>query len=447
MTLAARFPLKSDISVEKNEESTGIIIEEPEVSNLEPDDTIGWHDDQSTQQTPGQEFSSAESDDEKTAVHSSESSENSTNCTSSTENYILQQPGSSRESSCVHHEATTYGSTIAIAATKFLGDQVDPDNLLSSQNSAISSQDANFSAVPTSEGTESRNFLGSASFLKLLQIARTSKSHRVQDQKTENILLEKDIDGQLKHMACCSHFQMHGENHRGSIENDCTCSYLGSYTVSNSGARQNECKSNLEEAAKFSDLSTELDVPEQSKSSAKPANRALYGEMSETYISHNNNQNKVYTATIDDPVVNIVQQIQIEESNYNMQRVTEAPKFSEASIDVREEVSIVDSSKSEHTALGSNTNKGKYHAGSTLDRANHNAKAKKERLGKEKPNVDWDSLRLQAQSSSKKRERTANTMDSLDWDAVRCADVNEIAHTIRERGMNNMLAERIKVHQ
>ncbi|QCD99136.1 endonuclease III [Vigna unguiculata] len=35
-------------------------------------------------------------------------------------------------------------------------------------------------------------------------------------------------------------------------------------------------------------------------------------------------------------------------------------------------------------------------------------------------------------------------MDSLDWDAVRCVDVNEIAQTIKERGMNNMLTEHIQ---
>ncbi|PHU06374.1 hypothetical protein BC332_22863 [Capsicum chinense] len=432
MTLAAQFPLKSDIGVEKNEEGTGIIIEEPEVSAVDPDDTIGWHDNQSTQPTFGQEFfsiSSAESDDEKTAVHSSESSENSSNCTSSTENSILQKPGSSRESSCVHHESTAYGSGTANAATSFLGGQVEPDDLLSSQNSVLSSQDsANCSVVQTSEGTESSNFSGSSSFLKFLQMAGTSKSHGVQDQKNENILLEKDTNGQLKHVTCCSHFQKDEESNRGSIENDCPCN-LGSCTMSSSGAQQTKCRENLEAPANFSDLSRELAAHEQSKLPAEPANQALNGEMSETYISRNNHQNKVYAATM--------------ESNYNMQRVAEAPTFSEAIVEVREEVSVVvDSSKSEHTALRSNSNNGKNHAGSTL--ANHNTKAKKEHPGKEKQKVDWDSLRLQAQSNGKKRERTANTMDSLDWDAVRCADVNEIAHTIRERGMNNMLAERIK---
>lgn len=67
--------------------------------------------------------------------------------------------------------------------------------------------------------------------------------------------------------------------------------------------------------------------------------------------------------------------------------------------------------------------------------------------GKEKQEeVDWDSLRLTAQAKAGKRERTENTMDTLDWDAVRCADVNEIANTIKERGMNNRLAERIQVY-
>ncbi|KAJ1376318.1 Permuted single zf-CXXC unit [Sesbania bispinosa] len=68
----------------------------------------------------------------------------------------------------------------------------------------------------------------------------------------------------------------------------------------------------------------------------------------------------------------------------------------------------------------------------------------RERGKEKKDDFDWDSLRIQAQAKAGKREKTENTMDSLDWDAVRRADVNEIADAIKERGMNNMLAERIK---
>ncbi|KAL1827985.1 transcriptional activator DEMETER [Daucus carota subsp. sativus] len=57
--------------------------------------------------------------------------------------------------------------------------------------------------------------------------------------------------------------------------------------------------------------------------------------------------------------------------------------------------------------------------------------------------IDWDYLRKDAQLNGK-RERSKDTMDSLDYEAMRRANVNEISDAIRERGMNNMLAERIK---
>lgn len=71
-------------------------------------------------------------------------------------------------------------------------------------------------------------------------------------------------------------------------------------------------------------------------------------------------------------------------------------------------------------------------------------KAKGKRIRKEKKEQDWDELRKRTEANGQ-REKTEKTMNSLDWEAVRCADVDEIADTIKERGMNNKLAERIKV--
>ncbi|CAA3007926.1 transcriptional activator DEMETER-like [Olea europaea subsp. europaea] len=71
--------------------------------------------------------------------------------------------------------------------------------------------------------------------------------------------------------------------------------------------------------------------------------------------------------------------------------------------------------------------------------------ARKTKVEKEKREAClWDELRKQAQLEVGKRERTEETMDSLDYEALRKADVREISETIKERGMNNMLAERIK---
>ena len=73
-------------------------------------------------------------------------------------------------------------------------------------------------------------------------------------------------------------------------------------------------------------------------------------------------------------------------------------------------------------------------------------KAKNKRVQKEKKDeISWDNLRKQVETNGKKRERAANTMDSADWEAVRSAEVNEIADSIKERGMHQKLAEFIKV--
>ena len=60
-------------------------------------------------------------------------------------------------------------------------------------------------------------------------------------------------------------------------------------------------------------------------------------------------------------------------------------------------------------------------------------------------NFDWDKLRRGACSEGHMKKRSRERRDSVDWEAVRCADVQRISHAIRERGMNNILAERIQV--
>ncbi|KAL6619146.1 hypothetical protein ACP70R_034285 [Stipagrostis hirtigluma subsp. patula] len=59
-------------------------------------------------------------------------------------------------------------------------------------------------------------------------------------------------------------------------------------------------------------------------------------------------------------------------------------------------------------------------------------------------NFDWDKLRRQAYIEGHIKERSFERRDSVDWEAVRCADVQRISHAIRERGMNNVLSERIQ---
>ncbi|KAM3340007.1 DNA glycosylase/AP lyase ROS1 [Capsicum galapagoense] len=204
-----------------------------------------------------------------------------------------------------------------------------------------------------------------------------------------------------------------------------------------SGAQGTRCTEHSQEGENFPLLGKELSAPKLSGLSAESVHSALYAM---------NPQNKLDIETVNDAEVNVDLQFQTEDSNCSVQQVTEATAFSETIADVTERASVVfDSCKSEQRVLESNLKNDSSHVSSKVDKVNDNpSKAKSGRLGKEKENIDWDSLRLQAQANGKKRERTKNTMDSLDYEAVRRANVNEVAHTIRERGMNNKLAERIK---
>ncbi|KAM1299024.1 hypothetical protein ACFX2F_025763 [Malus domestica] len=62
--------------------------------------------------------------------------------------------------------------------------------------------------------------------------------------------------------------------------------------------------------------------------------------------------------------------------------------------------------------------------------------------GEKKNAVDWDILRKQAQANGRKTERNRGTMDSVHYEALINANVKEISDAIKERGMNNLLAER-----
>lgn len=63
-----------------------------------------------------------------------------------------------------------------------------------------------------------------------------------------------------------------------------------------------------------------------------------------------------------------------------------------------------------------------------------------------KPTSHWDSLRQDVEGNGGRKERSKDSMDSIDYEAIRSASISEISEAIKERGMNNMLAVRIKVN-
>ncbi|XP_010452355.1 PREDICTED: transcriptional activator DEMETER-like isoform X2 [Camelina sativa] len=61
-----------------------------------------------------------------------------------------------------------------------------------------------------------------------------------------------------------------------------------------------------------------------------------------------------------------------------------------------------------------------------------------------KPTSQWDRLRKDVDGNEGRKERSKDSVDSIDYEAIRRASISEISEAIKERGMNNMLAVRIK---
>lgn len=84
--------------------------------------------------------------------------------------------------------------------------------------------------------------------------------------------------------------------------------------------------------------------------------------------------------------------------------------------------------------------KGETNTGTSTKTLNTSLKHEKEK----REAFDWDSLRKMAQPNGRGQERSMDALDSMDYEAMRCVDVNVISDSIRIRGMNNMLSERIQ---
>ncbi|KAK6123033.1 hypothetical protein DH2020_043229 [Rehmannia glutinosa] len=68
---------------------------------------------------------------------------------------------------------------------------------------------------------------------------------------------------------------------------------------------------------------------------------------------------------------------------------------------------------------------------------------KKGKLEDKQEITNWDELRVKY-SQDISKDRTDRTNDSVNWEAVRQTSVRELAKVILKRGMNNLLAQRIK---
>ncbi|KAK3006010.1 hypothetical protein RJ639_016606, partial [Escallonia herrerae] len=483
MSMAAHFPLKSKYSNGPAQDERSIMVKEREVCVLDPDDTISWHEVKSNQDCDQNSITlhDVEFYEEKEVVNSNGSFGSSADAV-----------GSKDTSECKLSDISKTGlgmfkdSAINRSATEgieqgssFEGYQQEWDDFITCQNSVVSSQTSVESSIArpaetigscwqsNSElklkaGSTPNNLGSSTSFVELLRMQGTM-SHGVYNQGNGNMSCSKKFgQDQSEGMACDSKEQDKErlDGQKASLRPIILSGNHDLHLTTSTRAPEVECFDMLGEESRFSEGPTKSEVvctSEQSELSAESATQANFQKMETP-----NSKEAQKDSPEDNHLCNSIQaegnsifqsqrkgevpgknvRLQTRESNSSLQLVLQVPIFSEDTLDVTESTSNnINSRKVEQSTVRSNLSD--HHK--TLNGTNtDNSKAKRARTGKEKQNaVDWDSLRKQAQAN-RMREKTSSTMDSLDWEAVRCADVNEIAETIRERGMNNMLAERIK---
>ncbi|KAJ9184425.1 hypothetical protein P3X46_004153 [Hevea brasiliensis] len=481
MSLAAHFPLKSTSNNNPcYEERTSSVIEKPIVCM--PDlEAIKWNEmsNQSICDQSSMTLHDPELDEEREVVNSNESSTSSTS--------IIGSRSDTYYGSMVNRSTTETTKTADIG---YIGEKTSATNdAFSSQNSVISSQNsADSPTAQTAERKESfsgnseaedlidvskfNSWNSSSSFMELLIKAGSNKLFEVQSHGNDSVLSDQNSKDECNETQNAGNdFRMHKtynvDSPKSSLEasafvtpsNNCQ-----SRLISNLEGLGFECYKMITEETRCYEISknSRNSMKEQSSFTSKSAsqttdenNMTVAAQEASASPTPNNpscskiQEGKHMTTQTQRKLVedlHIFGKSQNQMQNKEMQNKLYDPNPGK-SLDIVESSSALNPQQknSQKTTESDLIEQGFSEIKDFNEMNAATRKAKSRRVGKEiREHVDWDALRKQTEANGRKRQRTPNTMDSLDWEAVRCADVNEIANTIKERGMNNMLAERIK---
>ncbi|KAK6147135.1 hypothetical protein DH2020_018047 [Rehmannia glutinosa] len=448
MSMAARFPIKSKTQpAELHDEK----LDTQKFCELDPDETFGLNDDILNESVCGEDTKLLQDfeDDSIREVNSVNTSGNSFGGFFPKDKLGGQSPNTSKHGPVMSRE------TAANKSISLIEDGRDTEDTLSSQTPQISCQNSVDSPIAqtgersdscllsTSEeeptaGVKQERFTNSTSFVKLLQMAGTVLHDR--QVQSESSALGLQNEGHLDDPVF-------------PAETTESCSKSTLCHLPNSGPRATVSDLSKQNSKSFNSSSDkELCSAEISELSSESASGTTFQKVTAVSFeagpkfsgpnatTNNSDQIEINQRIVENQTGQVPAQSLFQE-NYKMQEVLENPLYPQNLMDVTGSSSNIGNPKnSKHKEVNSNKNDPKNHTGKMVGRP----KAKEGRTGKEENKVDWDHLRKQTHAGGRERARTANTMDSVDWDAVRCADVNEIAQTIKERGMSNVLAERIK---
>lgn len=431
MTLAARFPLKT--SDQCHEEGTSLVADKPQVLMVEPERNTKWDDN-----ILNQSFVTVEHPEEEVAANDNEALRTTGSITSLTDEsnckLLKSDEGNTTEHSSMSRQTGTVSSQEGHENPCCGETNMELIDRVSSQCSVFSSQlsgDVSIDQNPEKIGScsDSNSEVEDLSniamynitdnrtcFSKLLEMADSIMLHEVNSQRIKSWDNPKEAFDQsigIKH----DHQPIDLEKSdliQGSLEASITHSSEHTLKLTpNSGVLEVHSFDSIKTKVPLSDFSNNKDENNINRSCSQTRQSA-----SQAAICHSES---------------VPSQLCLKEQNSMVQQ--NCLHSSAQTQDLMQ------------SATESNSGDQNYAVRNITTETNDSTpKPKGRKTGKEKKQqVNWDNLRIRAQLKAGKREQTVNTMDSLDWDAVRRANVSEIADTIKERGMNNRLAERIKV--
>ncbi|KAK9755489.1 hypothetical protein RND81_01G028900 [Saponaria officinalis] len=470
MSMAARFPLKTETSGSTvSEEATSGLFGETEI--IEPEERITWNEkivDQPTLDKNSRAIFYFDHSEDKEVVNSRERSEKKAGPVRPTQYFSeTYQKVSSYARGYDANSQTTETETVY-----HQGEDKARDDASSSQQSVISSQNSinssnqqtvaimstfSESYARTQAVTSSSKFDcldHTASFMGLLKMAEGNMHHQFNSQA--------QVQGHLEHMKHVTEYYpgVSSSNYPLNLE-------AGFHVQDTQGLDMLEVESRTSDMSRKdensppteqSNLTSEIQDQEKSPDSFHRAaqNMSCYILEGDTMVVHSQMKE------VKKPLDTIASSSRAEASP-NCKNIN-VPILPQEMGDVIESTRTFEkarnNSKEDEKIHGHN-----YTSGVVSDMADSNpataGKGKAEKgkkngfdwdslrrdatAGKGKKNeFDWDSLRRDVQVDGKKPERPAHTRDSLDWEAVRHAKASDIAETIKERGMNNVLAGRIK---
>ncbi|KAK9723864.1 hypothetical protein RND81_05G030800 [Saponaria officinalis] len=433
MSMAARFPLKPESSGSTVSEATSALFEEPEICIFEPEESIPWDEKAVDEPTLGRNsrvIYDIDLSDEKEVVTAQQV--RPTECSGES---CQKLPNHSRL-------ITPNNRTAETEVPYILADDKETDYTTSSQQSVISSQNSVNSSILKTVGT--MNLLSESN--SRAQVVTTSN-------KVSYVESTDSFMGLLKMAEYSS--QTHLQNQLKSVK------HLTKYYQEIPGVSSSNYQlilgglylQNAKGIEMFEEESRSSVISRKDENSPTTEQSNLTSELTDQEKSPDTCPRVAQTTSswyvLEGETMVMQSQVQKVKGPLDPIASSSHAKTSQSHEGINAEFSFQDKAeeaKKYNKQIDQNPPEKNYASGVLSDMANTNpSKPEKGKAGKEKKNgFDWDSLRKDAEVNDKKPERPANTRDSVDWEAVRHANVNDIAETIKERGMNNMLAERIK---